>query len=221
MPEYVLFIYHLFAGQVFVRHLPWLHIWGRTASRTFVFPAFMEYPAVLPVTQPGDFWVIAWCSCCFSFASVLCTLVNTLWNPARCSCNREPVLSSLDEQVGFNYRTLRLCGIWNVTYCTVTSFNCCLHINTKSHCSTDERWWSLSHLYFPAYFQWLTGIEVRLYSYCNYIQVLHIEDVLLFLSKWENNSGCRVIMVPSVTANYGSSAERRNWPVWRPWDASG
>lgn len=24
----------------------------------------------------------------FSFASVLCTLVNTLWNPARCSCNR-------------------------------------------------------------------------------------------------------------------------------------
>lgn len=83
-----LFIYHLFAGQVFVRRLPWLHIWGRTASRTFVFPAFMEYLAVLPVTQPGDFWVIAWCSCCFSFASVLCTLVNTLWNPARCSCNR-------------------------------------------------------------------------------------------------------------------------------------
>lgn len=140
-------LFIIYSLLVFVRHLPWLHIWGRTASRTFVFPAFMEYLAVLPVTQPDDFWVIAWCSCCFSFASVLCTLVNTLWNPARCSCVRSqcsPVWTSRWVLITVHCACVELeCYILYSDF----YFNCCLHINTKSHCSTDERWWSLALIY--------------------------------------------------------------------------
>lgn len=141
------FFYHLFTGQVFVRHFPWLDIWGRTVGRTSVFPAFVECLAVRASNTARPLLGGCDASAAFHFHQfyVLCwTRSETLF--------AVPIIEGVSvlqfaRAGSFNYCTLHLCVIWNVTYCTVTSFNCCLYINTKSHCSTDERWWFLALIY--------------------------------------------------------------------------